>query len=372
MKMDNVSIDAEKKKDHLEADVAEHTLVMPDLDKALIVTDAKWEMERELCRDESENKAEDLSPPVSLKSSAANIDCQIDTDYLEELDTDKSSRSCTLPQPNSADSHSITARNMNPELLKAVKGGNIAFIKDKARDLECSSLLETSPKLNTILHVATSSGHEELVKVILETKWCEELVTRMNSTDNLALHVAASVGHLPIVKLLLSSYKQPEESRNSFGQLRMQNKEGNTPLHMALIKKYEEVALKSKYSEVASFLVEKDPEGSIFPINNEGKSPVYLVAEAGDAELLKFIMDKFTCPAYINGKSIVLAAIYGACTCKNIGNFLASQTPFSSSSFPLIQVRAKDWNLSYFYEYSHKAFGKHEIFFNFSVTQYTY
>lgn len=329
MKMDDVSIDAEKKKDHLEADVAEDALVMLEHDSVNHINltcagfemDLQHEIENKLSSYESEDKPED--PPVILMKK----------DNSPPLDTAKNGGSCTLLQNNSPDSHLMTARNMNPELLKAVKGGDIAFIKDKARDLECSSLLETSPKLNTILHVATSSGHEELVKVILETKRCEELVTRMNSTDNLALHVAASVGHLPLVKLLLSSYKQPEESRDSFGQLRTKNKEGNTPLHMALIKKYEEVALKSKYSEVASFLVEKDPEGSIFLINKEDKSPLYLVAEAGDAELLKLIMDKFTCPADMDGKSIVLAAINGACTCKNIGNFLASQTLFFFSAY---------------------------------------
>ncbi|KAK7815954.1 receptor-interacting serine/threonine-protein kinase 4 [Quercus suber] len=147
--------------------------------------------------------------------------------------------------------------------------------------MECSLLLETSPKLNTILHVAASSGHDELVKVILQTKGCQEHVRKKNSTDNLALHVAASVGHLPIVKLLLSYYQQLEEPRY-FGQLREQNKEGNTPLHVALINKYQNVDLKMKrkYHEVASFLVEMDPEVSYFQVNEASKSPLYMVAEA--------------------------------------------------------------------------------------------
>ena len=95
---------------------------------------------------------------------------------------------------------------------------------------------------------------------------------------------------------------------------------------MALINKYQNVNLKMKrkYHEVASFLVEMDPEVSHFQVNEENKSPLYMVAEAGDVELLKVMMNKLTRLLYLAGKAIVHAAIYGAFTTKNLGNFLTS------------------------------------------------
>lgn len=226
----------------------------------------------------------------------------------------------------SDDDEFFTATNMNPELFKALRGGNIAFI-EKARDMESSHLFDTSPKLNTILHVAASSGHEKVVKVILETKGCQQLVMRKNSAGDLALHVAASAGHLPIVKLLLSaSYQHLEESQCRFEPLKEQNKRGNTPLHLALINKYQEVTFKTKYNEVARFLVETEPVVTCSSINKENKSPLYMAAEAGDVELLEIMLNKFPCLQKVAGKSIVHPTISCAFTTKNIGNFLSSLT----------------------------------------------
>ena len=226
--------------------------------------------------------------------------------------------------PNGAE----RVEKMNPELYKAVKGGEIAFIQESAGDVERPSLLEKSPKLNTILHFAASSGNDQLVQKILGIERCRKLVKETNSTDDLALHVAANAGHLPIVQCLLSSSKQLELEDSTVGQLWENNKEGNTPLHLALINKYEKVDLKTKYRyhELASFLVEKDPKVSTyFRINKEGKSPLYLAAEAGDAELVNLMIIKKgnskmeMLPG--DGKSIVHAAIYGAFTTKKKGNF---------------------------------------------------
>ncbi|KAK7830122.1 hypothetical protein CFP56_028557 [Quercus suber] len=78
-----------------------------------------------------------------------------------------------------------------------------------------------------------------------------------------------------------------------FEFLGIQNNEGNTALHLALINKYREVdlVLKTKYSEIASFLVETNPKVSYCP-NEEHKSPLYMAAEAGDAEMVKFMIEK--------------------------------------------------------------------------------
>ncbi|XP_050289774.1 protein ACCELERATED CELL DEATH 6-like [Quercus robur] len=285
--MDDVTIDAGMKKDLPEVNVAKKPSVMP-VPKFYL-------------------------PPKPMGYLAQNgrragLQMSDSFDDDDEFDDDYSD-----------DDEFFTATNMNPELFKALKGGNIAFI-EKARDMESCHLFDTSPKLNTILHVAASSGHEKVVKVILETKGCQQLVMRKNSAGDLALHVAASAGHLPIVKLLLSaSYQHLEESQCSFEPLKERNKRGNTPLHLALINKYQEVTFKTKYNEVARFLVETQPVVTCSSINKENKSPLYMAAEAGDVELLEIMLNKFPCLQNVAGKSIVHPTISCAFTTKNIG-----------------------------------------------------
>ncbi|KAM4111071.1 hypothetical protein ACJW30_05G040500 [Castanea mollissima] len=288
--MDGVTIDAEMKKDLPEVKVAKNPSVMP-VPKFFL-------------------------PPKPMGSMAQNgrrAGLPKSDSFDDESDDDE------FDDDYSDDDEFFTATNMNPELFKALKGGNIAFI-EKARDMESSHLFDTSPKLNTILHVAASSGHEKVVKVILETKGCQQLVMRKNSAGDLALHVAASAGHLPILKLLLSaSYQHLEESQCSFEPLKEQNKRGNTPLHLALINKYQEVTSKIKYNEVARFLVETEPVVTCSSINKENKSPLYMAAEAGDVELLEIMLNKLPCLQKVAGKSIVHPTISCAFTTKNIG-----------------------------------------------------
>jgi ankyrin repeat protein len=246
----------------------------------------------------------------------------------------------SMPADFPIDAEMVT--KMNPELYKAVKGGKIAYIQESAGDVERSrlDLLETTPKLNTILHVAASSGHDQLVQKILDIERCRKLVKATNSTGDLALHVAANAGHLSIVKLLVSQLKLED---STVGQLGEKSKEGNTPLHLALINKYQKVALKTKYHELASFLVDTDPKVSCFRINQERKSPLYLAAEAGDAELVNLMIKKGNPENEmlpVDGKSIVHAAIYGAFTTKNRGNFPISlgQTPVFSKENVMIEL----------------------------------
>jgi ankyrin repeat protein len=202
-----------------------------------------------------------------------------------------------------------TAPKMHRELYMAAKSGNTDFIKKKAEeDMERHSLaFQESPKSNTILHIAASSGHDQLVEAILESH--HELALKKNYAGDLALHVATSAGHLPIVKKLASAEL-----------LQVKNNEGNTPLHLALINKYKEVVdrnlvLKNKYREIADFLVETEPEVSYY-LNAEHKSPLYMAAEAGDAVLVQLMIEKASrSEPFEESKSIVHAAITG----KNMG-----------------------------------------------------
>ncbi|RVX09361.1 Protein accelerated cell death 6 [Vitis vinifera] len=135
---------------------------------------------------------------------------------------------------------------------------------------------------NTLLHVAAASGNLEIVALIVyRYPW---LATKTNSNGDTALHLAAKAGDeltLSVIVQLLTSdvhsqssgysrvwVKEVEDDDLPF---RKRNKQGNTALHEALINGHQWVALN---------LFGSDPQ-VVFYLNREGKSPLYLAAEAG-------------------------------------------------------------------------------------------
>lgn len=270
------------------------------------------------------------------------VRCQLNADVLMDLNNTNLQSSGDLSDEKGLDgteykavNRSVIATRIKSDLYRAVKSGNITYIRENLTDIECSPPLEKSPKLNTILHIAVSTGQVDLVQEILKISGCQELVTETNSSGDLALHVAANAGHLLIVQYLVSSSTQQTQDHSTSTQMRTKNKEGNTPLHLALIKKYQvgrnccnfcihafcqnsNLALETKYNEVVEFLVETDAEVS-YDLNNEGKSPLYLAVKAGDTKLVQLMKNKASHPPDVNGKSVAHAAIYAAFTRKKKG-----------------------------------------------------
>ena len=111
----------------------------------------------------------------------------------------------------------------------ADKAWDLAFILEKLRDTECSLLRETRFfDSSTLLHVAASFGHDQIVEAILSKQQCQELLMAKNSSGDLPLHVAVNAGHLPIVQQLLKSSEQCQEL------LTAENSSGDLPLHVAV------------------------------------------------------------------------------------------------------------------------------------------
>ena len=232
--------------------------------------------------------------------------------------------------------------SMKGELYEAVKRQKFTRIQKLiGQDLEHSAvfLSDKTPELNTILHVAAASSDDnhQFVQQILKLQPCQEFVTKKNSNGDLPLHVAASAGNMKIVELLVKwSWEQLKDHCDCV-PLEEKNMKENTPLHLALIKKFQvgrNSALKAKYNKLAKFLVEKCPKVSYYP-NKERKSPLYMAAEAGDAELVKLMISTvpltygksivhvvnyylLTISNLPYGKSIVHAAIYGSFTARKL------------------------------------------------------
>ncbi|GMP67168.1 hypothetical protein CsSME_00027248 [Camellia sinensis var. sinensis] len=156
------------------------------------------------------------------------------------------------------------ARSMNPELYRATIIGDIdRFIRALEDRENCLVIVtQVSPQGNTVLHIAAGLGHDQLIEFILRSN--RDLVKVKNSKGDLVFHFSVSAGHLSTINLLASSLRQ-----NEF-------------------------------------------------MDFEGKSPLYMAAEAGWADLVKLMMGTKLVAIgsdyvndRINGKSLVHAAFTG-------------------------------------------------------------
>ncbi|XP_024009575.1 protein ACCELERATED CELL DEATH 6 [Eutrema salsugineum] len=169
---------------------------------------------------------------------------------------------------------------MNPETFCGVSDGNKECV-EKLRSHEMACLKSHSG--DSVLHLAATWGHLDSVKSIVSE--CPCLILVPNSKDQLSLHVAAYAGHSAVIEALVAtltfvSAKLSEEEKEKLNLYVVKDKDGDTPLHLAL---------KGRYMEIASSLVKANNQAS-FLANNEGISPLYMAIEAGDLSLVKAIL----------------------------------------------------------------------------------
>ncbi|OMO50443.1 hypothetical protein CCACVL1_30433 [Corchorus capsularis] len=175
-----------------------------------------------------------------------------------------------------------SASSMDPDLYKAAMKGNILELVEAVEkapaDRQCdvpASCIQVSPQKNTMLHIATSFRHHEIVNLI-----CKDLpffIQEKNSRGDTALHIAARIGDPSLVCLIVNAM-QDYSSQAILGD---RNEDGNTALHEALL---------CHHDKVARILIDKNREIS-YGVNKEGKSPLYLAAAAGYADIVRLIME---------------------------------------------------------------------------------
>ncbi|KAF7141829.1 hypothetical protein RHSIM_Rhsim06G0145000 [Rhododendron simsii] len=199
-----------------------------------------------------------------------------------------------------------TAESMDPELYRAtIEGDILEFIKAMEHGTldrqyhSSAGCVHLGPQKNTVLHIATSCGHYEIVKLL-----CKDLpfyVAEKNSKGDTPLHIAARAGDLLFVTLLTSCDLRE-------GVLDLENEEGNTALHEALGHRHE---------KVARILIDRNPNTS-YSVNKEGKSVLYLAAEAGFVDLVKLLLDNPVGNCSVQGRFRNKSAVHAALLGKNI------------------------------------------------------
>ncbi|XP_018512602.1 protein ACCELERATED CELL DEATH 6 isoform X2 [Brassica rapa] len=194
-----------------------------------------------------------------------------DTEPLQDFLTDNNIFSDIFNLPDEYE-------QMTPEIFTAVSAGKkeclattsswqIARLKDDQGD--------------SVLHLATSWGNVELVKSFVSK--CPSLLLKPNSKDQLPLHVAAHAGQLSVVEALVatvtfvSATLSDEQDKKRLKLYVVKDKDGNTPLHLAL---------KGGHVSTAVCLV-KANQGASFLADNDGISPLYMAVRVGNVLLVK-------------------------------------------------------------------------------------
>ncbi|XP_028100717.1 protein ACCELERATED CELL DEATH 6-like [Camellia sinensis] len=177
------------------------------------------------------------------------------------------------------------SNSMEAAIYRVAIAGDINGLRLQ-QDSQLNLLNQLTPRGDTILHIAARLGHHHLVEPI--TSRCPDLVKSKNYNDDHPLHLAAAGGHVYIVQSLITiagghlSGRETGAEQDILDVIKGQNKQGNTPLHMAI---------KDHQYEVALFLF-KRPGSQITSCvpNLEKKSPLYMAAEAGHEELFELMM----------------------------------------------------------------------------------
>ncbi|KAK0588962.1 hypothetical protein LWI29_007759 [Acer saccharum] len=178
---------------------------------------------------------------------------------------------------------------MEPVHFEAALNGDVN--KFPFCDIEREDLSEifnkVSPSGNSLLHVASSSGHEEMTQLIA----CNFpfLITKQNYEGNTALHLAVRAHKLNTVRILVILSKQnPNTSTDTL--LTMKNDDGNTALHEALFALHASKKNVNTLVDLACYLVLIDPNVSCHQ-NNAGKSPLCMAVESGNKYILEYILN---------------------------------------------------------------------------------
>jgi len=140
-----------------------------------------------------------------------------------------------------------------------------------------ASVSASNDREQTALHYAASKGNVEVGRLLIERG---ADINARDKANQLSLHRAATTGATPFVRLILAS-----ESPGSFKKprLNLQDRAGNTPLHLAM---------ESGHAEVAVALIEAGADRQ--RTNTDGDRPEDIQGVGGQEgrRVLQFIQSK--------------------------------------------------------------------------------
>ncbi|KAF8032337.1 hypothetical protein BT93_D1299 [Corymbia citriodora subsp. variegata] len=166
---------------------------------------------------------------------------------------------------------------MHPEVYKAIKSGDHAYLMRIISGNEEDFFHQTTPKKNNILHVAA------------QYKSC--LLWQGNYKGDTPLHVAAKVGSNKMVQVFINEAKSPYQPDACKELLRRQNSHKDTTLHYAV---------RGGHSEVVELLIKEDPQLCDI-INAADESPLYMAAHQRLPYIIELILNAYSSSSSYKG-----------------------------------------------------------------------
>ncbi|KDO83088.1 hypothetical protein CISIN_1g026440mg [Citrus sinensis] len=112
------------------------------------------------------------------------------------------------------------------DLFKAAETGDSSTFKSLSKQQLLKSLSLRNDDDRTLLHVAASCGHPEVVEILLSVDESANVVNAVDEEGWAPIHSAASIGNVTIVEMLLSKG----------ADVNLKNDGGRTALHYAASK----------------------------------------------------------------------------------------------------------------------------------------
>lgn len=217
----------------------------------------------------------------------------------------------------------------NTTLYDAAKVGDLEDIKHRINEQNVNSYYGIG---NTILHIAVSYGHIEIIKYLLTIPGININVKQNMALCHSPLHIAAIDNNCEIVELLTShganiniqnfyretplhvaaAIKYSEETIKCLlkhrASVNIQDNNGQTPLHAAVIKN----------NEIATYLLTSTHRADVNIQDNNHNIPIYYAIAGGNKNITKILLCHYPninaqCIDYDNTNNTILhiAAIFG-------------------------------------------------------------
>ncbi|GJN40145.1 hypothetical protein PR202_gb29323 [Eleusine coracana subsp. coracana] len=165
--------------------------------------------------------------------------------------------------------------------IEAARNGQAALHATRANANhpgECCSTSEVTGDRSTLLHIAASQNHCELITELARRD--STLLSSLNTTQETPLHCAARAGHADAVEAIFRLAKDNVEEDRLGGVTGNRNEPGDTALHLAA---------RHGHGAVVETLMKLAPELAL-EVNVAGVSPLYLAVMSGSVHAVAAIV----------------------------------------------------------------------------------
>ncbi|KAK3421851.1 hypothetical protein EUGRSUZ_G02461 [Eucalyptus grandis] len=157
------------------------------------------------------------------------------------------------------------------DLFKAAEGGDPAAFRALARDQLSKVLSLRNEDGRSLLHVAASAGHAEIVDILSDADQSTSVINSKDEEGWAPLHSASSIGNEQIVEILL----------RKGADVNLKNDGGRTGLHYAASK---------GWLKVAETLISHG--ANINAKDKVGSTPLHRAAGTGKSEMCEFLIEE--------------------------------------------------------------------------------